>query len=138
MRLLLRTPRVYSVGMRLYPSLAKLIFFAYILAALFGIYGMVSLGHSGHSGCPASGAEHALCVSPLEHLGHWQAVFMAIFADLLVLLSLAAALWVSIGPAVKVLQPSTWRLSRHEPPRPTLLQELFSQGILHRKEPQIA
>lgn len=123
--------------MRVRVLLAKLVLAAFTVAALFGIYGMISFSHAEYGNCPLSPIQHSLCATPLEHLDHWQVVFTAIFAELLVLLSLAAAF--TIGAAITPeLRTSSQQVKLYAPPRPTLLQELFSQGILHRKEPQIA
>ena len=117
--------------------IAKLVLRVFALAALLGVFGMVSLSHAEHGGCPSSPVQHSLCATPLEHLGHWQDVFTAVFAEFLVLLSLAIAFVLSVAtlnPALAALPTRT----RSVPYRPTFLQELFSKGILHRKEPQIA
>ncbi len=118
--------------------ITKLVLTAFVLAALFGIYGMVSFTHAEHGSCPFSPAQHSLCTTPLEHLAHWQVVFTAVFTEILVLFALIVVFF-SNG----VLSPDSprqtwWRDRRNVHLRPTLLQELFSQGILHRKEPQIA
>ena len=118
--------------------IAKLVLTAFIFAALFGIYGMVSFSHSGHGGCPFSPVQHSLCVTPLEHLGHWQTVFTAVFAEIVVLFALVALFFTYTALTADTLRSTPWRHQEKVPLRPTLLQELFSQGILHRKEPQIA
>jgi hypothetical protein len=118
--------------------IAKLILTAFTFAALFGIYGMVSLSHSEHGSCPFSPSQHSLCVTPLEHLGHWQAVFTAVFAEIGVLFALVALFFTYTALTVDALKSTSWRYREKVPLRPTLLQELLSRGILHRKEPQIA
>ena len=120
------------------PFIAKLILAAFILAALFGIYGMVSFAHAEHGSCPFSPGQHSACATPLEHLGHWQAVFTATFAEVLVLFALLVCFVVSTTVVPNAQRHTPWSYRQYKPPRPTLLQELFSQGILHRKEPQIA
>lgn len=118
--------------------IAKYVLAAFVIAALFGVYGMVSLGHGAHGGCPVSPSEHTLCASPLEHLSHWQVVFTAVFGQILALFALVAVFVGLITSAQDVSGQYSWRRYTRTPLRPTLLQELFSQGILHRKEPQIA
>lgn len=124
--------------MQVHSFVAKLILTIFVLAALFGIYGMVSLSHVEHGGCPSSHGQHSLCTTPLEHLGHWQSVFTAVCAEILILLAFVAIFSTSASAVVDA--PGLARLKYHSsrPLRPPLLQELFSQGILHRKEPQIA
>lgn len=120
------------------PFSAKVVLAAFVLAALFGVYGMLSFSHSEHGGCPVSAPQHFLCASPLEHLGHWQAVFTAVFAELITLFTLAVAFFIGTATISTLKQAALWRYRERVPLRPTLLQELFSQGILHRKEPQSA
>jgi hypothetical protein len=121
------------------PSLiAKLILTAFLFAALFGIYGMISFSQSGHGSCPFSPDQHPLCVTPLEHLDHWQAVFTAVFVETIVLFALVALFFTHTALTADTLRSTPWSYREKVPLRPTLLQELFSQGILHRKEPQIA
>ena len=86
--------------------------------------------HSVDTGCPFR-AEMALCsTSVLEHWNHWQSAFVRILVATLLLIGAALI-------STPHLPPSRNRHIRLRPrvPRPTLYQELFSQGILHRKEP---
>ena len=112
------------------PTSAKLILTAFVLAALFGVYGMFSFSHGEHGGCPFSPVQHALCATPLEHLGHWQAVFAEIALFALVAIFCTGTTLIADG-----LRGTLWRYRKRRPLRPTLLQELFSEGILNRKEP---
>ncbi len=130
--------KAYTAGMDFRSFIAKLVLTAFILAALFGIYGMVSFSHAEHSGCPVSSTQHSLCISPLKHLGHWQAVFTAVFAELVTLFTFIVAFFIGTAAIPTLKQATLWRYRERVPLRPTVLQELFSQGILHRKEPQIA
>jgi hypothetical protein len=117
---------------------AKIVLSAFVLAALFGVYGMVSFAHGEHGGCPASPIEHTLCASPLEHLSHWQTVFTAVFVQILALFALAATFLGFVTQTLDIRRQYAWRSYTRTPLRPTMLQELFSQGILNRKEPRIA
>ena len=123
--------------MAIHPFISKLVLTAFVLAALLGVYGMVSLSHHEHSGC-SSPTQHTLCATPLEHLGHWQGVFTAIFAEILALFVLVALYFTYTSLTVDSLKSALWNYRKKVLLRPTLLQELFSQGILHRKEPQTA
>jgi len=120
------------------PLIAKLVLTAFIVAALFGVYGMISLSHAEHGSCPLLSNQHSLCATPLEHLGHWQIVFTAVLAELAALFALGAIFGIGISLSPEAYRRTAWRYRSHAPRRPTILQELFSQGILHRKEPLIA
>jgi len=70
----------------------------------------------------------------LEHVSHWQNAFATIFFEILTLVAFALFVMQRWVPAV----PSEHSFSRIRmrapvPDRPTLLQELYSQGILNRK-----
>ncbi len=119
---------------RLYTSI---VLTAFIVAAVFGLY-IVILAPMEHAGCPFSASASA-CIAPLEHLTHWQSSFAAIAAELVALFALALAVLSSVNLLdASTKQYGVYRQRERIPKRPTLLQELFSQGILHRKEPQIA
>ena len=87
-------------------------------------------------GCPFLSGQAALCASNvLEHVRHWQTAFAAIFAEMLsiaALTLLVALQWG--GGALPERSFARIRMRARVPARPTLLQELFSQGILNRKE----
>jgi hypothetical protein len=119
-----------------HPIFTKVLLTTFVLAALFGVYGMVSLSHTNHGGCPASPAQHTLCASPLEHLSHWQAIFTAVFAQVLLLVAFVALFSVRATLSIDTVGQTQWKFRQRVPLRPIVLQELFSQGILHRKEPQ--
>ncbi len=120
---------------KLYTSI---ILAAFIVAAVFGLYTVILSSMEHDTGCPFSVGASA-CMAPLEHLAHWQSSFAAIAAELVALFAIILIGVCRLG----LLDPGIrqYRLfKQHEriPKRPTLLQELFSSGILHRKEPQIA
>jgi len=110
---------------------------AFIIAAVFGLY-LTIVSPMGHAGCPFSVGASA-CMAPLEHLTHWQSSFVAIAAELVLIFTLVLVVVGSFGLlSADVWQYRLFKQRERIPKRPTLLQELFSQGILHRKEPQIA
>lgn len=129
-------------GMHARSFVAKLILAAFVLAALFGIYGMVSLSHAQHGSCPSSPNQHSLCATPLEHLGHWQSVFTTTLpgqnlASLLLLL-LLPFLVLRIGRQNSARDKDC--AIQHVRVRyreklffPSPLQEAFSNGILNPK-----
>jgi len=111
---------------------------AFIVAAVFGLYTIIFSSMEHETGCPFSVGASA-CMAPLEHLSHWQSSFAAIAAELVALFALVLIVVGSLGLlSADVRQYRLFKQRERIPKRPTLLQELFSQGILHRKEPQIA
>ncbi len=115
----------------------SIILAAFIVAALFGLY-LAIVSPIEHADCPFSiGASD--CMAPLEHLVHWQSSFATIIAKLVAFIALVLVVVGSFGLLhADVRQYRAFRQRERIPKRPTLMQELFSQGILHRKEPQIA
>jgi len=77
-----------------------------------------------------------LCVhSPLLHITHWQSVFVATLAE--VVLSVASAL-LFVHPEIFKLPERRLLfvgVRKRRPNPQNLLQELFSQGILNPKAP---
>jgi hypothetical protein len=109
---------------------ASAILAMFLFVALFGL--PMLLSHSEHHiGCPLQGAQTVMCESTIiEHFSIWQTMF----ASLLSLFVLVCAVLFSIWPLPVASEPVRIRL-RRTPERPTLFQELFSSGILNRKEP---
>lgn len=117
--------------------LAPIALFAFVLTAVFGLY-LPTMAHMGHEGCPFAPASTAVCVATLAHLEHWQSSFAAVLLKLLVLAAVVLILIARVDFIVQQeVQFVRYRLRVGVPKRPTLLQELFAQGILNRKEPQI-
>ena len=87
-------------------------------------------------GCPFAMGQTAICAtSVLEHLQHWQIAFASIFAELLVIAALALVA-VRYWELAALPEPSFARIRLRScaPNKPTLFQELFSRGILNRRE----
>lgn len=89
-------------------------------------------------GCPFMPGHEVACVGPLEHVSHWQSSFLAVVAEILIFFTLLVLAFKSrffseldIGPPQRIFSQTL------HPYRPTLLQELFSKGILNRKEPYL-
>jgi hypothetical protein len=114
---------------------AYLLLASFLAVAIFGVSFSVPSSHraAGYDrGCPFE----AGCVTLLEHLEHWKSAFTAIEAEFIVFFAVLAFVVTLIAPAVAVKKRlSAWRRRSRLPIRPPLLQELFSQGILNRKEP---
>jgi len=107
--------------------------------AVFGLY-IPMMSHGGHDeGCLMSLGAAALCAVPLAHLQNWQAAFTAIFMELLTLW--AAMLLIRARFDLFDSDVASYRyglILRRTPARPTLFQELYSDGILNRKEPHFS
>lgn len=119
------------------PIFIKLLLIAFVLTAVFGLYAAVLSPMHHEMGCPFSPGSVAMCDAALLHLSHWQSAFSAILAEVLVLVAFVAVLFTRTEVIPNILGPTGWRVLVRAPSRPTLLQELFSSGILNRKEPQI-
>ena len=98
----------------------------YVLIALFGVAFLAPMGSE--MACPFA----AGCMSAVEYLSHWQGAFAAVLAEVIGLCLFALTFFILGSPPIARFY--RYRPAR-TPVRPTLLQELFSRGILHRKEP---
>ncbi len=107
---------------------------AFGVAAIFGLY-VPLVDHQGHGmGCPfVSGV--ALCSVLLEHIGHWQMAFMGVLIEMLILSILVAAFFIRLNLGDPYAKRYALYRALHVPMWPVLFQELFSNGVLHRKEP---
>jgi hypothetical protein len=104
-----------------------------LIGALGPYFSFPGVGHESH--CPFVAGEMSFCATTLEHLDHWQLAFSAVVVEILVFLGIAIVL--SVWPILLLVRQSTAPpniLSRRLR-RPTMLQELFSQGLLHPKAP---
>lgn len=114
--------------------LTSVLLVVFVLMAGFGLF-MPMNGHAGHAApCPFALGGAALCAAPLAHIEHWQTTFMAVLVETFVLLALAVAFFWRydlFDPDVGRGKTS-WSFVRASV-RPSLLQELFSNGILHPK-----
>lgn len=108
---------------------------ALMFAAVFGLYMAALVPMQHETGCLFASGETAVCAATLEHITHWQSAFTAVLAELLVLCAVVLIYFRRFD----FFGPDGRRHARFRfqelPLRPTLFQELFSQGILHRKEP---
>lgn len=115
-----------------YRALTWIVLLIFLIVALFGLTSLLS--HSDHHAhCPLQGAATVMCESTtVEHIGIWQEMFVAT----LLLIAFAISIF---GPGRQIAPFATTERAllrrMHVPlPRPTLFQELFSAGILNRKE----
>ena len=107
-----------------------------VIVAVLGMPLMLMTTMHHEMGCPFAMGQATICAtSILEHLQHWQIVFASILAELLLIAAFALIVlrqWeLAVMPEPGLVRI---RLRSHAPDRPTLLQELFSRGILNRKE----
>ena len=117
-------------------SFALPIIIAFLVAAIFGLY-LPMMAHGGHDAhCLFSPANPAIC-APLTHIEHWISALAATLAALTILGALCiGALYTLSSPHLE--RSSIRGPTRHQTARPTLFEELFADGILHRKEPHPA
>lgn len=88
-------------------------------------------------GCPFMSGQAAICATNiLGHIQHWQTAFATILAEIF---AIAALAFIALYQWRMIVLPersfARIRIRSRTPARPTLLQELFSGGILNRKEP---
>ncbi len=112
--------------------LASIIIFAFVVAAVFGLY-IPMMEHG--MGCPFMQGGTALCTVPLAHVEHWQSAFTATLIYLLALYAAALLFIVRMDLfGIADHQYERYRLRERIPMGPTLFQELYSRGILNRRE----
>ena len=110
-----------------------------VIVAVLGMPLVLGAPIHHENGCPFMPGQSFACATGIfEHITHWQSAFATIFAELFALATLA----LFVLRKQRIFFFSDQRLGRiqihtHNPPRPTLFQELFSQGILNRKEPSL-
>ena len=104
----------------------------FLFVALFGMYAMLS--HDAHErGCPLMMAEAVVCDATfVKHISVWQSLFASILLSFFTLFAIVIA-FVSRVDTVHVHEYALFRSRGRVPSRPTLLQELLSQGILHSR-----
>ncbi|MSU73549.1 hypothetical protein EXS56_00210 [Candidatus Kaiserbacteria bacterium] len=123
-----------QVSLRAYTPLLLVII---VIVALLGMPLLLASPMHHEMGCPFVSGETAFCAtSILEHITHWQTAFATVLAEMLAVAALAL---VALYQRRVVVLPgrsfARIRIRSRTPLRPTLLQELFSRGILNRKEP---
>ena len=121
-------------------TISYLILAAFILSVAFGLY--LNFSHAAHSeGCMYSVGEVALCSAPLAYIQKWQELVTSIPVALLIIVASAAVLLRGLtrddhDPGR--LRYAAYRNAYRLPLVTLLLQELYSDGILNRKEPSIS
>lgn len=117
-------------------ALTFLVVTVFILFAVFGLYVPFMGGMDHVAGCPFAPGGTSLCGMTLAHIQHWQSAFAATLVYLLALCVAALLLIARVHPR-RIGDPhyERYRARTRVPTRPTLFQELFARGILHRKEP---
>lgn len=119
-----------------YRLITAFVIIAFVVLAVFGLYLPAHVGHE--MTCPFSSGETAICASPLSHLAHWQTAFVAVLIEFLVFVCAALVFFFSLTlEIVRSPQLEKFRLRERIPIRPPLFQELYSQGILNRRELQM-
>ena len=107
---------------------------AVAMVAVFGIPTLLlsPVDHEMH--CPFSAGQVAACSTGiLEHVTHWQSAFASTLVGLFAFVALALFVVRHLSFALEPEPGSTRIRIRLRALRPTLLQELFAQGILNPK-----
>jgi hypothetical protein len=116
--------------------LAATLFGIFCFVSLFGLPALLSQPDH-HVGCPLHAASAAICErSTIEHFSMWQSMFVSV-VHALTLLSGIAVFVFALFDASFAEERVRIRLCARDRIRPTLMQELFSRGILNRKEPYV-
>ncbi len=106
-----------------------------VIVAVLGMPVLLASPMHQEIGCPFMSGQTAICTSTvLEHLRHWQTAFATILAELLLIAALALAVMRQWRLSLPEKRCERIRPRSRTPDRPTLLQELFSQGLLNRRE----
>jgi hypothetical protein len=118
-------------------TLAQFLLLLLVSVTLFGLpLSLPNLTHYNHH-CPLTGEEMPLCATVLEHIDHWQTAFASVVATFILLAAfvyIARTLQFSFLRTLAKVRRRSY-LHFHPPDRPTLFQELFSQGLLNPKIP---
>lgn len=102
---------------------------------VFGLYLTSAMPSHHDAGCSIIPETVAICDnSLLTHLGHWQSLFTVTLASFFTLLAIVVLAFV-VPFKLPDKQHERLRTRPCVVDRPPLLQELFSQGILHPKAP---
>jgi xanthine/uracil/vitamin C permease (AzgA family) len=107
-----------------------------VIVAVLGMPLMLASPLHQETGCPFALGQTAMCAtSTLEHMKHWQTAFATILAEMLIIVALALVA-LRQWKIVALPERSFARIQMRSrvPDRPTLFQELFTRGILNRKE----
>lgn len=102
------------------------------LTLVIGPWVLVSMSMvEGHMSCPFMQGQMSMCsMTVIDHINHWQSAFALTLTELLTVVAVVATLvlW-QLLPRKEEASPPSARESQ----RPTIFQELFSQGILNSK-----
>lgn len=110
-----------------------IIFGLVIVALLCAPLLLLTPEHDMH--CPFALGNATICsFDTLEHLHHFQIAFAAILLTLLTFV--LVAVWTTVHAGLSPPSRERIRVRARISRRPTLFQELFSSGIINRKEPQ--
>ena len=107
-----------------------------VIVALLGMPLLLASPMHHEMGCPFTSGEAIFCATNfLQHITHWQTAFAIVLGEILVIAALAlVALYQWRTIVLPGRRFARIRMRSRTPMRPTLLQELFSRGILNRKE----
>jgi len=108
----------------------------FVAGAAFGLFVPIG-GHAEHdAGCMVAFGEVVVCAASLAYFSDWRAIFASALVVVSMLLP-GVAIFCRAVPVAPLIVPWRYRQNEARPVRPTDMQELFSDGILHRKEPHL-
>ena len=105
-----------------------------VIFAVVGVSLVMAAPMDHDMGCPLMLGETVMCATGFEHLFHFKWAFLAITAEILLLfifIAYVSGFRNSLG--IDNRQTVRYRVLERIPKRPTLFQELFSNGILNPK-----
>lgn len=103
-----------------------------------GSVGMMGMSDHHEPGCPFMPGEQAICqMDVFDHISAWQSMFTTTLPALAIYLVLTAVIfvaWIYYSPPDLFVRAFLER-RRFEPARISIIQELFSSGILNPRAP---
>jgi hypothetical protein len=106
-----------------------------LAVTLFGLPTLLSRADH-HVGCPLAIMRAAPCESTIiEHVSMWDSLFAASIVSLALVFTFVAFVSIKSGAILLTHERLRLRSSALASERPTILQELYSQGIHNRKAP---
>jgi hypothetical protein len=115
---------------------------AILFIAVFLTVGSVGImamsGHHHEPGCPFMPGEQVICqMDVFDHISAWQSTFASILptiVPLILLVGIVSVFWKYDSPPDRLVRISLARW-REQSARVSIIQELFSNGILNPKAP---
>jgi hypothetical protein len=117
-------------------TIAALSIAAFLVIGSVGI--MAMSGHHHEPGCPFMPGEQAICqMDAFDHISAWQSTFTTILptvVSLVLLIGVVFVFWKYYSPPDLFVR-HTLKREKQNPIRVSIVQELFSSGILNPRAP---